>query len=106
MRVLEQLRVACGLGPRDAETAPLGEADDPDGSTLLAGRFHEARLQEVRGAIERGGGEVVADVDEDLTVPRGDRHAPPADTPPADPGRRYVDARRGRQMQVVTHHRV
>jgi hypothetical protein len=70
-RVLQQLRASYDLGPRDAETAPLGEADDPDGLTLLAGRFHDTRVGEIRHAIEGAGGEIVADLDEGWTHPYG-----------------------------------
>jgi hypothetical protein len=68
--VLEQLRASFDLGPHDAETAPLGDMDDHDGLTLLAGRFADAHLPQVRVHIERGGGEIVADVDEGWTHPR------------------------------------
>jgi hypothetical protein len=76
-RVLEQLRAAFDLGPHDAETAPLGAAGDDDGLTLLAGRFHDSRLPDVRRSIERGGGTIVADVDEGWTHPER-RPASPA----------------------------
>lgn len=72
IRVLEQLRAAYDLGPHDADIAPFHETEDGrDGTiTLLAGRFHDARLNAIRDAIDRAGGTVVADVDEGWTHPR------------------------------------
>ncbi len=70
MRALQQLRAAYDLGPNDAQTAPLGAADDPDGLTLLAGRFYDTRVSDIRDSIEGNGGEIVVDVDEGWTLPR------------------------------------
>ena len=64
-RVLERLRAKYGLGPHDAEVAPLGGADGQ--TTVLAGHFREWRVAEVTELIRRAGGEVVADVDERWT---------------------------------------
>lgn len=69
-RVLEQLRALYDLGPHDAETAPLGDNDDHDGLTLLAGHFDDAQLPHVKASIELAGGEIVADVDEGWTHPQ------------------------------------
>lgn len=72
VRVLEQLRAAYDLGPADADVAPFHETDeaDPDATTLLAGRFHDARANAIRETMRGAGGTVVADVDEDRTQPR------------------------------------
>jgi len=65
------MRAQLDLGPTDVGIAPLGGADQPLGTTfLLAGRFQESRLEEIRGIIERDGGEIVADLDEGRTRPR------------------------------------
>jgi len=63
--LLERLRSKYGLGPRDAEVAPLGSAEGY--ATVLAGRFRESRVAEVVELIRRAGGEVVADIDERWT---------------------------------------
>jgi len=58
-------------------TAPLGGADQPqDAKYLLAGRFRESRLDEIRSIIEGDGGVIVADLDEMRTRPRGRARAP------------------------------
>ena len=70
-RAVSRMRAQLDLGPTDVGIAPLGGADQPLGTTfLLAGRFQESRLEEIRGIIERDGGEIVADLDEGRTRPR------------------------------------
>jgi len=65
------------VGPDDVETAPLGGVDQPqDAKYLLAGRFRESRLDEIRSIIEGDGGEIVADLDEVRTRPRVSGRAP------------------------------
>jgi hypothetical protein len=74
--LLERLRSRYGLGPRDAEVAPLGATDGH--ATVLAGRFREGRVAEVVELIRRAGGEVVADIDERWTHSRHDSGGSPA----------------------------
>ncbi len=70
-RALSRMRVRLDLGPDDVGIAPLGGADQPqEAKILLAGRFREARLDEIRQIIQRAGGEIVADLDEGRTRPR------------------------------------
>jgi hypothetical protein len=70
-RALAHLRHRLELGSDDASLAPLGGADQPtDGSVILAGRFRESRVPEVRRFMEASGGVVVTDVDEGWTKPR------------------------------------
>jgi len=70
-RVVSRMKARLDLGPDDVGIAPLGGADQPQGAqVLLAGRFREARLDEIRSIIERHGGEIVADLDEGRTKPR------------------------------------
>jgi hypothetical protein len=70
-RVVSRMKARLDLGPDDVGIAPLGGADQPQGAqVLLAGRFREARLDEIRSIIERHGGEIVADLDEGRTRPR------------------------------------
>ena len=68
--LLQELQDRYELGPEDADVAPLGAGGQQrHGLTLLAGRFHEERVREIRDLIERRGGEVVADVDKSWTDP-------------------------------------
>ena len=68
---IAHLRRVLDLGPDDVGLAPLGGADQPEGgSVVLAGRFREARVGEVRDVIRHAGGVVIADVDEGWTKPR------------------------------------
>lgn len=94
-RALAQLRRRLELGAADASLAPLGGGDQPtDGSIILAGRFREARVLEVRGFIEASGGVMVTDVDEGWTKPR----AGPASSVPSwrrDEWQRTTGGRRG-----------
>jgi hypothetical protein len=67
-RTLKLLRGAFDLGEEDAQLAPLGVAGtENDDSIVLAGRFWEARVATVCEMVERYGGNVVVDVDEDMT---------------------------------------
>ena len=68
--VLNELRRRYDLDPEDAAVAPLGmNGIGPSPKTLLAGRFWEDRVLEIREFIEQHGGEVVADVDKRWTDP-------------------------------------
>ena len=67
--VLRELRARYELGPEDAALAPLGDSGARDGLTLLAGRFYDERVADIRQLIERHGGQVVADVDKRWTDP-------------------------------------
>ena len=67
--VLRELRSRYELGPEDAALAPLGTAGARNGLTVLAGRFYEERVREIRELIEQRGGQVVADVDKRWTDP-------------------------------------
>lgn len=54
------------LGTEDVSIGPLRWDED---GTVLAGRFREERVADVRALIERNGGEVLSDVDEARTRP-------------------------------------
>lgn len=70
-RAISRMKVTLDLGPDDVGIAPLGGADQPqEAKVLLAGRFREARLDEIRRIIQCAGGEIVADLDEGRTRPR------------------------------------
>lgn len=70
-RAVSRMKARFDLGPSDVGIAPLGGADQPVGArVLVAGRFREARLDEIRSIIARDGGEIVADLDEGRTRPR------------------------------------
>jgi hypothetical protein len=76
-RAVSRLRSVLDVGPDDVGTAPLGGVDQPqDAKYLLAGRFRESRLDEIRSIIEADGGEIVADLDELRTRPRVSGRAP------------------------------
>lgn len=80
-RAVSLLRSVLDVGPDDVGTAPLGGVDQPqDAKFLLAGRFRESRLDEIRSIIEHGGGEIVADLDEGRTRPRVSRSVPVRET--------------------------
>ena len=67
--VLRELRVRYELGPEDAAVAPLGTTGASNGLTLLAGRFYDERVQDIKQLIERHGGQIVADIDKQWTDP-------------------------------------
>lgn len=72
--VLRVLRERYGLGPGDADLAPLGAPTSlEERATLLAGRFHDEKVGEIVQLIERSDGMVVADIDEQWTRPRSAR---------------------------------
>ena len=104
LRVLESLRAAYDLGPHDAEVAPLGEPDDGDRSTVLAGRFHDARLAAIRDTISRAGGLVVADVDEGWTHPRAVATNVRAETARVEQRRARSEAARREDRAAIQRH--
>jgi hypothetical protein len=58
------------LEPQDAAVAPLGmPGKSDDGEAVLAGRFPDEQLSEVRQLLHEEGGEIVANVDESWTRP-------------------------------------
>jgi len=63
---LDELRRRHGLRQDEASLAPLGD-DGSSSRTVLAGRFRESDLDDVRTTIAEFGGEVVSDVDERWT---------------------------------------
>ena len=69
---LATLRGHLSLSPRDAAIAPLGIPGARSATdTLLAGHFREADTSLVANVVRQQGGEIVADVDESWTLPRG-----------------------------------
>ena len=66
-RVLQELRSRYELGPGDASVAPLGSAGSTASDTVLAGRFHDEVVPEIRRVVAENGGEVVSEVDERWT---------------------------------------
>jgi hypothetical protein len=67
-RTLKLLRGAFDLGEEDAQLAPLGVAGTESvDSIVLAGRFIETRVATVCEMVEHYGGNVVLDVDENVT---------------------------------------
>jgi hypothetical protein len=67
---LRRIRQRIDLAPRDAAIAPLGElGGDGNGETLLAGRFADEEVTEVRRLLHDEGGEIMANVDERWTQP-------------------------------------
>jgi len=64
---LEELRRRYSLGPDDASVAPLGGSDAPGPSAVLAGRFDDAAVPDIRSFLAERGGTVVSDVDERWT---------------------------------------
>jgi hypothetical protein len=73
---LDALRQCLALADDDAAIAPMGSPGAGNGGeeTLLAGRFRENQVPLVHSTVTRGGGDVVADVDERWTRPRAPAH--------------------------------
>ncbi|MBA3777916.1 MAG: hypothetical protein H0X16_01165 [Chloroflexi bacterium] len=66
-----ELRRRYELGPSDIDVAARGTAGAEDShAVVLAGRFLEDRIGDVRAIVEELGGEIVAVVDERWTKPR------------------------------------
>ena len=66
-QALEELQRRYALGPDDASVAPLGAVDGPGPSAVLAGRFDDDEVADVRALLAERGGEVVSEVDERWT---------------------------------------
>ena len=64
---LERLRTRFAMGPGDASVAPLGSVEGRGPAAVLAGRFEDRDVSEVRDLLVAGGGVVVSDVDESWT---------------------------------------
>jgi hypothetical protein len=64
---LDELRRRFGPGGLDASTAPLGNGDPSGSRTVLAGRFPDEAVSEIRGIVAQHDGQVVSDVDERWT---------------------------------------
>jgi hypothetical protein len=64
---LDDLRSRFGPGAVDARTAPLGNGDASGSRTVLAGRFNDEAVPEIRAMVAQHGGQVVSDVDESWT---------------------------------------
>ncbi len=67
---LDRLQRTVAVRPPDVGIAPLGLPGDDAHETLLAGRFPDEHLPDVVRLVRETGGEIVADVDEDWTLPR------------------------------------
>lgn len=66
------LRRRLALDPPDVDIAPLGvPGKESTTDTLLAGRFADEQAPEVAELVRECGGEIVANVDESWTRPRG-----------------------------------
>jgi hypothetical protein len=77
---LRQLQRRMALSEQDVGIAPLGMPGEADhGEAVLAGRFPEDRLAEVRELVHEAGGEIVANVDERWTQPWRQRSNPATD---------------------------
>ncbi len=66
---LEELRQRYRLRPGDAAIAPLAGAERAEERTVLAGRFDDDEVWDVRTVVAEHGGFVVSDVDESWTHP-------------------------------------
>ncbi len=64
---LRELRRRYRLQPGDAGIAPLGSVGAGEARTLLAGRFYDDAVPEVKSLVAQHGGRVVSDVDEQWT---------------------------------------
>ena len=67
IRVLDALRTRYKLEPADASVAPLGSEGARAVRTVVAGRFRDDVVPDVRRYVTELGGEVVSDVDERWT---------------------------------------
>jgi hypothetical protein len=67
IRALDALRLRYGLEPTDASVAPLGSDGASTARTVVAGRFRDEVVDDVRRYVTELGGEVVSDVDERWT---------------------------------------
>src|SRR5690348_10764836 len=80
--VVDELRNRYRLRPTDVSMAPLSTSEPRTRQTVVAGRFADEAIPDIRAFVARRGGEVVSDVDEQWT------HSPfaqePLETP--DPG--------------------
>lgn len=92
--LLDQLKERYGLGSEDAAVAPLGETEGQrEPGVLLAGRFDDALVAEIRRLFEERGGSLVTDVEEAITRPRrptGRRHHAGSATPRKSHERRGI----------------
>ena len=66
-QVLEELRSRFDLRQSDAAVAPLGVTGDREDATVLAGRFQDDCVALVRELIERCGGSIAVEIDEQAT---------------------------------------
>ena len=66
-QALEELQRRYALGPEDASLAPLGGRDDGAAAVVLAGRFADEVVPDIRALLAERGGEVVSEVDERWT---------------------------------------
>jgi hypothetical protein len=64
---LDELRHRYGLLPSDASIAPLGNGDRSGARTVLAGRFYDDAVPEIRALVAEHGGQVLSEVDERWT---------------------------------------
>lgn len=65
--VLDELRDRFALRPGDASMAPLGDGDHSEAKTVVAGRFEDDAVSDIRAVVAAYGGEVVSEVDERWT---------------------------------------
>jgi hypothetical protein len=88
-RALADLRKTFEIGPNEASLARLGSSSDRGDLTLLAGHFHDERIQEVRQSIVSFSGRIVTDVDEAATR---SRMTPPPASADGRPGGQEASA--------------
>ena len=74
---MADLRDALDLGAGDVDVASLGGSEP--GTSVLAARIREHRLDEAQAVVRRHGGRIVADVPEDWTGLTDLRSPPQAD---------------------------
>src|SRR5438309_2040658 len=65
--VRDELRNRYGLLPADVSMAPLGTSGRAPMRTVVAGRFSDEAMPDIRAFVARRGGQVVSDVDEQWT---------------------------------------